>query len=207
MSAKIRIVTVENGQIPDDALQKALASENYEVVSSSAPRLLTDIACTPVDVILLPLSLPDSIALISRIRALGPYAIIVITQQHEAVAAALDAGADDYLAGSLTASLLHNRVRHAITYQQNHMAIDELRSRLDAAESAQKSMASSSQDFCRDLAHDLNNTLTGIIMTAEMLLMEKPSGRTTSVIREIIELADEIDSTIKTRRASLQSDR
>lgn len=68
-------------------------------------------------------------------------------------------------------------------------------------------MASSSQDFCRDLAHDLNNTLTGIIMTAEMLLMEKPSGRTTSVIREIIELADEIDSTIKTRRASLQSDR
>ncbi|TLS69010.1 response regulator [Mariprofundus erugo] len=205
MSAMIRIVSVEHGLSPACEIQKALAHTDYQVATTSAENLFTDIAGTHPDAILLPLSLPDCIAVIGRLRSLGPHAIILIAQHDEPLAQALAAGADDYLLAPVSAPLLHHRIHHAITYQRHATTIHELKSQLDAAEAARVRAESASQDFCRDLSHDLNNTLTGMIMTAEMLLMEKPSERTTRVLQEMIELADEIDSSIKTRRAAMSN--
>ena len=60
-------------------------------------------------------------------------------------------------------------------------------------------------EFCRDLSHDLNNSLTGIMMTAELLLMSAKSDQEKAYIADIIESVEEMSQIIKARRLSLAS--
>jgi len=57
-------------------------------------------------------------------------------------------------------------------------------------------------NFCRDLSHDLNNSLTGIMMTAELLMMSATSAREKERITDILDAAEEMSQLIEKHRQS-----
>lgn len=148
------------------------------------------------DIILLDMMMPgvNSMEVLKSVRAdqnLDHTAIILISGSNDlnAISTYIEAGINDFLPKPFNKALLSLKINTCL----NHIH------RQHAGQDVSLNM----ETFCRDLSHDLNNALTGIMMTAELLLMSETSTQNKQHITEIIESTEEVSKLIKRRRESL----
>src|SRR5690606_10893949 len=139
-------------------------------------------AAAAADVILLDLSLPDAHGLetVERMLEAAPgVPMIVLTGLDDDVTAlgAVHVGAQDYLVkGSVNSNLLIRSIRYArerkrLELERNTLLVQEREARA-VAEAAVRAR----DDVLRVVSHDLGNSLTAVVVTAEVLLRTQLSA-------------------------------
>jgi len=193
------VLIVDDEIIIRDILAKMIHALGYAVMqaanSSEAQQMIRQ--HTP-DLILLDMIMPgvDSIEVLRSVRddeALKHIAIILISgiDDLEAVGSFIEAGIDDFLPKPFNKALLTLKINACLSQMKSRESSDEAKQLMEG--------------FCRDLSHDLNNALTGIIMTAELMLMNAKSEPDKEYIADIIESSEKITGLIKERRKALAS--
>lgn len=112
--------------IEDDAqirsfISYALTAESFHVLTADTAQAgLSSLICEPVDLLLLDMGLPDfdGMDVIHKVREWSEVPIIVVSarDQDREKAAALDAGADDYLTKPFSTTELMARIRVALRH-------------------------------------------------------------------------------------------
>ena len=214
MNRTPHILIVDDEEIIRNILQKLLHAMGYETMqASSSEQALELIEKDTPELILLDIMMPGSspIAVIEAVRAsktMQNSGIVMIsgTDDLNEIATFIKAGADDFLLKPFNASLFKARINAAlerISHQQEiqflHAAIADGKLKLAECESK-------GEKFCSQLTHDLNNPLTGIIMAAELMLMDDLPESTVKGLENIIESSDQISAIIKERKKRLLKD-
>jgi DNA-binding response OmpR family regulator len=140
----------------------------------------------------------DGLEVCRRIRAAEPdrktYILVVTGRDRAAdLEAVLEAGADDYVTKPTSGQRLLARLRIAERRMQQDAA------RRDAVEQLQQArfMAGIGQATV-GLQHEINNPLTGLLGTAELMLMDlQDKGQSTDDIRIILEQGRRISALVK----------
>ncbi len=122
----MRNVTAHVLIIEDDAqirsfISYALTAESFHVLTADTAQAgLSSLICEPVDLLLLDMGLPDfdGMDVIHKVREWSEVPIIVVSarDQDREKAAALDAGADDYLTKPFSTTELMARIRVALRH-------------------------------------------------------------------------------------------
>lgn len=115
------LLVVEDDEKINKFICYALGQENFNVLSAdTAQGALSLLVSQPVDLMILDLGLPDfdGMDVIKKVREWSELPIIVVSarDQDREKAAALDAGADDYLSKPFSATELMARIRVAIRH-------------------------------------------------------------------------------------------
>jgi len=97
-------------------------------------------------------------------------------------------------------ALLKQALKQAMEKHNSDLKIRRQTQELQQYKEGLQQSAEQQDQFCRQLTHDLNNSLTGIIMAAEMLLIRNPPPATVQAMQEVIDGCDEISSIIKKHR-------
>jgi len=145
---------------------------------------------------------------VKRNEALSAVSIIVMSHADnlDAVTESMQAGADDFLLKPFNATLFNARVTRALEHNRLRHAMQEMQSSLAGCQMKLQQAGMAREDFCRSLSHDINNLLTGILMTAELMLIKANPEQQQKNIEDIIDLTEHISALIKQRRASLAQD-
>jgi DNA-binding response OmpR family regulator len=140
----------------------------------------------------------DGLEVCRKIRQADParqtYILIVTGRDRAAdLEAVLDAGADDYVTKPTTGQRLTARLRIA----QRRMADDNAR-RVAEEELRNAQRLSAIGEATITLQHEINNPLTGLLGTAELMLIEaQENGKGVEEIQTIIEQARRIGALVK----------
>ena len=140
----------------------------------------------------------DGLELCRRIRDNDPDRhtyILVVTGRDKAadLEAVLEAGADDYLSKPTTGQRLVARMRIA----ERRMALDATQRSLEERLRRARYLAGIGEATV-GLKHEINNPLTGILGTAELLLLDlRQRGIPTADVETIIEQARRISDLVK----------
>jgi len=194
MRRESTILVVDDEDIIRNILVKLLHTTGYNVLqASNSTQAMTMIRQHNPDLMLLDMIMPgvDSLEVLKTIRGDDrwqdiPVILISAIDDLELVTTYIEAGIDDFLPKPFNNALLNLKISNALENRNSQL---ELRyARL------------SSEEFCRQLAHDLNNGLTGILMTAELLLMEQGSGESKDYLHEIIAATEQVSALITERR-------
>jgi two-component system KDP operon response regulator KdpE len=115
------ILVVEDDAQIRNFICYALKQEGFDVLTATAAQVaLSALVTEPVDLMLLDLGLPDfdGMEVIKKVREWSEMPILVVSarDQDREKAAALDAGADDYLTKPFSATELLARIRVAIRH-------------------------------------------------------------------------------------------
>jgi len=179
-SLPLSILLVEDN--PGDArlLELLLQEGALDHVMIRADRLeqgLARLEASPVDVILLDLSLPDAQGMDTVRRMLGsagdaPIVVLTGLNDERVAVEAVQAGAQDYLVkGQVESTLLVRSVRYAIERKR----LEQERSRLLASERAARATAEAAvrarDEVLRVVSHDLGNSLSAV--TVQAVLIER----------------------------------
>jgi len=211
MERKARILIVDDEDIIRNILKKLLITLGHEAITASGSKeAIAMVQQQQPDIVLLDIVLPgdNSMDIVKSIRQ-GDHSrqtTIIMISAHdnlETMATYIQAGADDFLLKPFNATLFKARINRALANVHARRTIQQLQSRLSEAELKLHMAGQEREKFCSDLSHDLNNALTGIMMTAEMILLTDLPAATVQSVNEIIQSSDEINSIIKTHRAAL----
>ena len=150
--------------------------------------------------VLLDIEMPgmDGLEVCRRIRAADPDRetfIVIVTGRDRAadLEAVLDAGADDYVTKPLNGQHLLARLRIA----QRHMAADAARRAAEEEVRKSRWLAGIIETNVA-LQHEINNPLTGLLATAELMVLEaKEKGQPTDELEVIIEQGRRIVTLVK----------
>ncbi|HMC56259.1 MAG TPA: response regulator [Gemmatimonadaceae bacterium] len=140
----------------------------------------------------------DGLEVCRRIRAADPERftfVLMLTGRDKAVdlEAALEAGADDYVTKPVTGQRLTARLRIA----QRRMQSDQAR-RTAEEELRKARYLAGIGEMSITIQHEINNPLTGILATAELLQQDaKDRGLPTEELRLIVEQALRIGALVK----------
>lgn len=135
MSARIRILVVDDEPAIRRLLSVGLGTQDYEVLSAAtAAQAEAEVARAQPDLVILDLGLPDRPGqdLLRAWRAAGvavPVVILSSRTDEAGIVAALDAGADDYVAKPFGMNELIARIRVALRHrlqQQGEMPLFQL---------------------------------------------------------------------------------
>jgi len=201
MSQTPTILVVDDEHIIRNILAKLIHALGYSVLqASNSTQAVSMIRQHQPDVVLLDIVMPgvDSMEVLNTVRdddSLNATAIILISgiDRLDTIATYIEAGADDFLPKPFNSALLSMKIRNAL---------ERMRSRQHTQTSTE-----SCEEFCSQLAHDLNNALTGIMMSTELLLLEQPAASSKQHLEDIIESTEQISAIIKQRRNSMQSNK
>ncbi len=155
-----------------------------------------------MDVVLLDLSLPDSVGLDTVITAktrLPRVAIVVLTSlDDEALAIeAVRKGAQDYLVkGRVDGELLARAMRYAIERKGVEEKLEDLYERERQLRLALEREISKRADFTRALVHELKTPLTAVLASSELLVAELKDEPWTSLARNINRSASGLNNRI-----------
>jgi DNA-binding response OmpR family regulator len=152
------------------------------------------------ELVILDVEMPgiDGLEVCRRIRAADVERctfVLMLTGRDKAsdLEAALDAGADDYVTKPVTGQRLTARLRIA----QRRMESEAARRRAEEELRKARYMAGIGE-MSVTIQHEINNPLTGILGTAELLIMDaKERGEPTEEIRVIVEQAQRIGALVK----------
>jgi len=197
MSRKPTILVVDDEEIIRNILVKLIYAIGYSVLqASNSTQAVSMTRRHKPDLVLLDMIMPgvDSMQVLKTVRGdddLKDTAIVLISaiDDLDIVASYIEAGADDFLPKPFNSTLLNLKIRNALERKNSRL---QLQAALQCSE-----------EFCRQLAHDLNNSLTGIIMSAELLLMEKDLGPSKQHLEEIIAATEQVSALIKQRRGAI----
>jgi CheY-like chemotaxis protein len=140
----------------------------------------------------------DGLEICRRIRDNDPDRhtfILVVTGRSKAadLGQVLDAGADDYLSKPTTGQLLLARMRIA----ERRMTLDDQNRALEESLRRARYLAGIGE-ATMGLKHEINNPLTGLLGTAELLLLDlKARGYPTADVETIVEQAQRIGELVK----------
>jgi len=202
------ILIVDDEDIIRNILEKLTRALGFEAITAaSSSDALTMIEQHKPDLILLDIMMPDSnsmevIETVRENQSLNKTAIVMIsgTDDLNAIASFIKAGADDFLLKPFNATLFKARVVNAL----EQISIQQEKRGLLSAISDEKlklAQAKSSRDqFCSKLSHDLNNALTGIMMAGDLLLMGELPENVTKGIEDILESTEQMTRIIKQAR-------
>lgn len=205
------ILIVDDEEIIRNILEKLIRALGFEAISASnSSRAIELISEKKPDLILLDIIMPDSnsMEVIETVRedaTLNQTGIVMIsgTDDLNEMAAFIKAGADDFLLKPFNATLFKARLANAL----EHIFIQrEKRELLSAIADGKLKLAQAEQardKFCSKLSHDLNNALTGIMMAADLLLLDEHPQKVITSMEEIIESTEQITSIIKQARKSI----
>ncbi|NWF36314.1 response regulator [Mariprofundus sp. KV] len=211
MSRTPLILIVDDEEIIRNILEKLIRALGFEAITAaSSSDALAMIDQQRPDLILLDIMIPgsNSMEIIETVRedqALNKTAIVMIsgTDDLNAIASFIKAGADDFLLKPFNATLFKARIVNVleqISIQQEKRgllsAIADGKLKLTKAESAR-------DQFCSKLSHDLNNALTGIMMAGDLLLMGELPDHVTKGIDNILESTEEMTRIIKQAREKI----
>jgi two-component system KDP operon response regulator KdpE len=112
-------------------LRMTLGAQDYRTIeASTGAEALTALRHHRPDLVLLDLGLPDTdgLALIDRIREVGPVPLVVLSGRGDEAAkvTALDAGADDYVDKPFGAEELMARIRAALRHRLQQQGADRI---------------------------------------------------------------------------------
>ena len=211
MSKTPLILIVDDEEIIRNILEKLIRALGFEALSAdSSSDALTIIKQHQPDLILLDIMMPgsNSMEVIQEVRedqSLNQTAIVMIsgTDDLNAIAAFIKAGADDFLLKPFNATLFKARIVHTL---EKLSIQQERRGLLSAIADGKLKLAqaeSSREAFCSKLSHDLNNALTGIMMAADLLLMSELPENATKGIDDILESTEEMSKIIKQARNNI----
>jgi len=127
------------------------------------------------------------------------------TDQFNEIPAFIQAGADDFLLKPFNASLFKTRISNTLHLINRRHGMKQMQAGLTDCQTQLHQAEMDRDEFCKELSHDLNNTLAGILMTAELLLMKNPPQHMQAHIEDIMESAENISSQISERKNSLLS--
>ncbi len=185
------ILVVDDEDIIRNILAKLIHALGYSVLqASNSTQAVSMIRQHKPELVLLDIVMPgvDSMQVLNTVRdddTLKSTAIILISGIDclDTVSTYIEAGADDFLPKPFNSALLNMKIRNALERVSTRQQLREvIRSR---------------EEFCKQLVHDLNNGLTGIMMTAELLLMEQTRDSSKQHLEEIITSSEQISTLFK----------
>jgi len=187
------ILVVDDEDIIRNILAKLIHALGYSVLqASNSTRAVSMIRQHKPELVLLDIVMPgvDSMQVLNTVRdddTLKSTAIILISGIDclDTVSSYIEAGADDFLPKPFNSALLNMKIRNALERVSSRQQLREV--------------IRSQEEFCKQLVHDLNNGLTGIMMTAELLLMEQTRDSSKQHLEEIITSSEQISTLIKQR--------
>lgn len=193
------ILIVDDESIIREILAKMIRLLGYSVIqASNSTEAQHIIRQHEPDLILLDMIMPgvDSMEVLKSVRsdeALQHISVILISgiDDLETVATFIKAGINDFLPKPFNMALLTLKVNSCLAHMASRAASHHAQQQVES--------------FCKDLSHDLNNALTGIIMTAELLLMSTTSEQTKEHIADIIDSSELVSRLIKERRQGLST--
>jgi len=193
------ILVVDDEDIIRNILAKLLHTLGYTVLqASNATQAVSLMRQHKPDLLLLDIVMPgvDSKEVLHLVRsddALKSTAVILISalDDLDVVSSYIEAGADDFLPKPFNSTLLKLKISRALE-------------RVNSGQQLQAAIQSRTE-FCQQLAHDLNNGLTGIMMSAELMLMENIPDGQKQQLQDIILSVDQISSQIKAARRSIDA--
>jgi len=202
------VLVVEEDAARRDRLVAWLGAAGYTVAAAASGELaLTQYAGAPVPLVLLDLDLPGigGLELCRRIRALdAARATFVVVYSHrddlDPLIAALDAGADDYMAQP--ASVAHLRARLVVA--ERRIAQEGARRAAEQAAASARYLAGIGE-VAIALQHEINNPLAAILAHAELLAMDdEERGTSNDSVQTIMEQARRIADVVR-RLSSLRN--
>jgi len=199
MKHEALILVVDDEDIIRNILSKLVHALGYTVLqASNTTQAMRMIRQHKPDLLLLDIVMPgvDSKEVLRMVRsddALKSTAVILISalDDLDVISSYIEAGADDFLPKPFNSTLLKLKISRALECINNRQQL----------QAAIRSRAA----FCQQLAHDLNNGLTGIMMSAELLLLEDQPESQKQQLEDIITSVDQISSQIKAARRSLDT--
>ncbi len=197
MDDSTTILIVDDEAVIRKILVKLLHELGYRVLqASNSSEAIVQMRTHRPELVLLDLVMPglDSMEVLRSVRDdedLNATAVILISgiDDLDVVADALDAGANDFLPKPFNKRLLELTIRKALEHRRLQDALEQ--------------SAQASETFCRQLAHDLNNGITAIMMSAELMLMEVESDQARAPLEDIIASSESLSTMIKQQRQQL----
>ncbi len=177
----MRALLIEDN--PDDVmlLQELLAGAEGDSIEldcvSSVADGIARLAQRDVDIVLLDLSLPDSLGLQTLDCVLGavedvPVVVLSGAKDADMASRALQRGAQDYLVkGHFDIFLLQRAMRYALERQQAQEEQKRLRAQL-----LQSQKLESLGTLAGGVAHEINNPINGVMNYAQLIKDETPVG-------------------------------
>jgi len=207
------ILIVDNEEIIRNILEKLNQALGYEtLLASSSEQALQLLEQHTPDLILLDIMIPgsnsmDVITALKNNSANSHTGIIMIsgTDNLSDIAAFIHAGADDFLLKPFNATLFKARISNALAAINHTHEKKKLLSQLADCQLKLQQAEMGRKEFCQELSHDLNNILTGIMMGAELLLMNELPKDVQKSLTEIIASTEQITALIKERRHHIET--
>lgn len=214
MNETPQILVVDDEMMIHIILDQLIRSYGFEPIkASNAEEAEQQLKEHAPDLILLDIVMPgsDSKALLQSIKdnpKLENSRVIMIsgTNDLNKIASYIDAGADDYILKPFHATLLKTRILHALERIKQQQKTKQTQSKLAETQLKLQQAEATGDTFCSELSHDLNNALTGITMTADLLLLDEQPENVSKGINEIMSAAEQASEIIQKYKHSLQSD-
>lgn len=194
MDEPMTILVVDDEAVIRNILVKLLHALGHRVLqASNSSEAISQMRTHRPDLVLLDIVMPglnsmEVVKTASEDADLSSIAIVLVSglDDLEVVGDYLEAGASGYLPKPFNRALLEMTIQSAAAQKGLQDALAQSRE--------------SSQIFCRQLAHDLNNGLTAIMMSAELMMIESNPDRQRASIEEIISATEDLSALIKQRR-------
>jgi two-component system, sensor histidine kinase and response regulator len=208
---KPKILIVDDEPKNTRLLKAMLVSENYDILENfNGEQALETVAAINPDLILLDVMMPgiDGFSVCKELKQgeetkIIPIVMVTALSEKEYRIKALEAGADDFLRKPVDRSELVVRVKSLLRIKAYH---DELWARnREIAEQNEKlhELEKIKEGLTHMVIHDLNNPLSSIIASLELMLLKEPSlyqnhlGSMTACISYCRELKDMILSLLE----------
>ncbi len=175
-----------------DVIEALLEGENYKLYyAANASRALQWLEKNPVDVILLDVMMPeiDGITFCTYLKSNPDYQyipVIMVTALtgKEDLARCLEGGADDFISKPLNWIELRSRLHSMIRIKQQY---DHLQLLLQRRE-----------DMAEIIVHDLQNPVTSIVLSCEMLKFTELDARQSNKVEQISVAGKRLEEQIQT---------